>query len=123
MANDDFIRLMHTLFLPAAGTYRDVDWRPATDVYRTRRGWVVKMELAGVRPEDINITAAGRRLTVWGRRRDCFAEEGHSCYSMEICYSQFERAVELPCDLELAHITTDYQYGMLLVRIETEADQ
>jgi len=122
MAGDDLIRLMHAFILPIADTHREADWRPATDVYRTRRGWLVKLELAGVRPDDIRVEAGGKRLTIWGVRRDCFAEEEHTCWSMEICYSRFERSVDLPCNLDLAHITTDYQYGMLLVRIETEAN-
>jgi HSP20 family molecular chaperone IbpA len=42
---------------------------------------------------------------------------------MEITYSQFERTLELPCNLEHAQITTDYQYGLLLVRVETEAEK
>ncbi|MBV9126219.1 MAG: Hsp20/alpha crystallin family protein, partial [Planctomycetes bacterium] len=66
----DLIRLMQTLFLPAAETFQEVPWRPAVDVYRTRQGWRVKFELAGVRPEDITLTVHGRRLTVQGVRRD-----------------------------------------------------
>ena len=41
-------------------------------------------------------------------------------YRMEIPYSQFERALELPCDLKRAAITTEFKDGMLLVRIDPE---
>ena len=54
--------------------------------------------------------------------RDCFREEECSFYRMEIAYSHFERIIDLPCNLESARITTEYQYGMLLVRIQTEAE-
>jgi HSP20 family molecular chaperone IbpA len=40
---------------------------------------------------------------------------------MEIAYSDFERSLELPCDLGRADITTEYRDGILLVRIATEA--
>ncbi len=123
MAHDDLIRLMQSFFLPVADTYRDAVWQPSADVYRTHRGWLVKYELAGVRPEDIELTASGSRLTVRGTRRDWIAEEECSCYRMEIAYSHFERTLELPCDLDRAHITSEYHYGLLLVRIETEAHE
>jgi HSP20 family protein len=118
----DFIRLMHTLFLPAAETAREISWRPPTDVYRTRYGWLVKFDLAGVLPEDIQLSVSGQRLTLRGRRRDWCREEGCTYYLMEIAYSYFERSIELPGDLERARIATEFRHGLLLVRIQTEAD-
>jgi len=114
-------RLMHALFLPAADRFREACWQPPVDVYQTRNGWLVKCDLAGVRPEDVHVHIDGRRLTVQGTRRDSCTEEDCCCYRMEISYSHFERTIELPTDLERARITTEYQYGLLLVRIQTEA--
>ena len=118
---EDVIRLMRSLFLPLAGKFQEACWRPATDVYRTPQGWLLKFDLAGVKPQNISVGIQGRRLTVRGCRRDTFAEEGHWHYQLEIAYSHFERSVELPSNLESAQIKTEYQDGMLLVRIETEA--
>jgi HSP20 family protein len=115
--SDDLIRIMHAFFLPAVESCRDSPWCPACDVYRDRRGWLVKFELAGVRPQDIELTVRGRRMTVRGSRRDFTALEGSRYYQMEIAYSHFERSLELPCDLERADITTEYRDGMLLVLI------
>jgi HSP20 family protein len=117
----DLIRLMQSLFLPAARGFRSPRWEPSADVYRTRDGWLVKFDLAGVRPEDVSLSVAGPRLTVRGIRRDCFLEKECCQYRMEIAYSHFERTLELPSNLEEAHISADSQLGMLLVRIQTEA--
>ena len=116
----DLIRLMQSLFPPAASACGAVHWRPSADVYHTRSGWLVKFDLAGVRPEDITLTAQGSRLTVCGRRRDWTIAEGNRYYRMEIAYSHFERSLELPCQLDPARITSEFREGMLLVRIETE---
>jgi HSP20 family protein len=119
----DLVRLMHALFLPAAERCRSALWQPAVDLYRTQTGWLLKAELAGVRPEDIHLSVAGNRLRLEGRRRDWFVEEGCTHYRMEITYCQFERTVELPCSLDSATITTELQHGLLLVRMETETDK
>ena len=107
-------------FLPAAASFAEVGWRPAVDVYRTRAGWLAKFDLAGVRPEDIRLHVEGQSLRVRGIRRDYELEEGCCYHRLEIAYNQFERHVEFPMSLEQADITTEYQAGMLLVRIQTE---
>jgi HSP20 family protein len=117
----DVVQVMRALFLPAQGALREALWRPPADVYRCPRGWVVKFDVAGVRPDDVSLSVNGRRLTLRGCRRDSFTEEGHHHYSMEISYSRFERSIELPADVEAARLTTEYRDGMLVVRIETEA--
>jgi HSP20 family protein len=111
------------VFLPAAGAYQDLVWRPAVDIYRTRTGWLAKFDLAGVRLEDIHLDVEGRRLTLRGLRRDWLVQEGCHYHSLEIAYSRFERGIDFPADLGQARISTDYQAGMLLVRINMEGTE
>jgi len=92
-------------------------WSPAVDVYQLSQGWLIKFDLAGVKPTDIEVRVGGRRLTVRGRRRDWIVQEVCTAYSMEISYDQFERILELPCSLDEADIQTEYREGMLLVRL------
>jgi HSP20 family protein len=106
-----------SLFFISAEAGAAMAWRPSADIYRTPEGWVVKMELAGVRPEDINVLTSGSALYVSGVRRDWFVEEGWSHYSMEIAYDRFERAIELPLDLEQANISIEYRDGLLLAHV------
>jgi HSP20 family protein len=118
----DLIRIMHALFLPAARRYRPALWQTSADVYRTRDGWLVKFDLAGVRPQDLTLSVQGPYLTVEGTRRDCVTQAECNHYQLEISYSSFRRTLELPCDLDQAQLATDYDNGMLLVRIQTEAN-
>ena len=111
----DRIRML-PLFMPVVSA-RDLDWQPAADVYRTGKGWLIKFDLAGVRPEDVECLAARNQLTVRGVRRDCLLEEGCSHYRMEISYRRFERRIDIPGDLSSARITTEYRDGMLVIRV------
>jgi HSP20 family protein len=106
-----------SLFFISADAGAAMAWRPAVDIYRTPEGWAVKLELAGVRREDVNVIASGSELFISGVRRDRFVEEGWSHYSMEIAYSHFERVVELPCVLDSASISIESHDGLLLVRV------
>jgi HSP20 family protein len=111
------------LFHRVVDSFREVVSRPAVDVYRTRTGWLAKFELPGVRSDDIHIRVDGRRLILHAVRRDCVIEEGVHHYSLEITYSPFERELEFPADLRHAHISMDYQAGMLLIRIRTDEER
>jgi HSP20 family protein len=95
-------------------------WEPRVDVCRTRNGWLLKFDLAGVHARDVTVSVRGRRIAVSGIRRDSVLEEGSSYYSMEIYYNRFEREIEMPVNLEQAQVTLEAQDGLLLVRVITE---
>ena len=95
-------------------------WCPAADVYCTRDGWIVKVDLAGIRPEDIEISIEGPFLCVRGRRRDDVCGEGISHYHLEITYSRFEKTIRFPRSIERVSIERDYHDGLLVLRLHEE---
>jgi HSP20 family protein len=107
-----------TLFLPESVAA----WRPLANTYRTRDGWLLKFDLAGVRPDDVTVAVRGRRVAISGFRKDTAVEEGASYYSMEISYSRFERTIEMPCSLDGARISIEAKDGILLVRMVVEGE-
>jgi HSP20 family protein len=94
-------------------------WSPAADVYRTKDGWLVKVDLAGVSLDEIEISVAGPLLSIEGTRRDAFCSETVSYHQLEITYSRFEKTLRFPCPIEGAHIESNYQDGLLLLRLRS----
>jgi HSP20 family protein len=90
-------------------------WSPAADVYQIKGGWLVKVDLAGVSPDEVEITLAGRVLVIEGSRRDAFCEQTLSCHQLEITYSRFEKTLRFPCAIDGARVERDYRDGFLLV--------
>jgi len=117
---DDSAQKFRMMFLPMAAAFKPCCWRPAADVYEVRGGWLLKFELAGVRPSEVEVVIEGRTITVRGVRRDITVEEEQRFYSMEITYQRFERTVTLPDEIENARLATEYRDGLLLVRVLTE---
>lgn len=97
-------------------------WCPAADVYRTRDGWIVKVDLAGVCADDLQITMHGPILELKGLRRDSSYGEGVSYQQLEITYSRFEKRIEFPCSIEKATLEQDYRDGLLVLRLH-QAEQ
>src|SRR5256714_8566801 len=71
-------------------------WCPAADVYRAHDGWIVKVDLAGIKAEDVEIRISGPLLHISGSRRDRTCGEGISHYQLEITYSRFEKTIQFP---------------------------
>lgn len=106
-----------TFFIQSGESYCEQCWRPSIDIYRGKNGWLIKCDLAGVRPEDVKLTAQDDELTISGVRRDWVVLEGQEAYSMEISYNRFERTVHLPCDLRQCDLQREFRDGMLLIKI------
>ena len=113
---DPFDRML-IVFGSAFHRSSEACWRPAADIYRTRTGWLIKYDLAGVRPEDVEITLGRSEITISGARRDWQLENGCSHYSMEIFYNRFERTLELPGDLQGAQTLIQSRDGILFLRL------
>jgi len=113
----ELVRLTRRLALARSEQLRPSRWRPPADIYRNRRGWLIKLELAGVDPEAVRVQVHERLLVVRGRRRDSPPGAGHACECLEITYSEFTRTFELPADLESARIEREARHGMLLLNI------
>lgn len=119
-SKDSGSRRTPSWFLPAAEAFHQAGFQPPVDIYRAPSGWLLKFDLAGVRPQDVEVAVGGCRVTVRGVRRDWLIEEGIASYSMEIAYNSFARTLELPCELDLAEVHTEFRDGMLLVRLILE---
>lgn len=95
-------------------------WYPAADVYSLLEGWVVKIELAGVSAEDLEIDIEGDTLYIAGIRRDTTCSHGVSYRQMEITYSRFEKILRFPASIEGASIEHNFDNGLLIIRLRKE---
>ena len=94
-------------------------WNPAADVYRTRDGWIVKLDLAGVVADELEVEVSDSTLRVRGCRRDTFYEDGFSYHQMEITYSRFEKSIQFPCSIREASLGRDYRDGWLIISLRS----
>jgi HSP20 family protein len=92
-------------------------WYPAADVYQTSDGWLVKVELAGVSAEDVEIDVQGNILSIIGCRRDKSCAVGMTYQQMEITYSRFEKTLKFPASIEGAKLEHNFDNGLLIIHL------
>jgi HSP20 family protein len=97
-------------------------WVPNTDVYVTEGGLVIKVELAGMRKEDLQLVIEGNRVKINGHRPDGCRAPKCKFLVMEINYGAFESVIELPDGYDLANARAAYQNGFLRIDVPLQKD-
>lgn len=91
------------------------------DMYQTKDNVIIKSTIAGVRPEDIDITVANDMLTIKGSRKkeDSIAQDDY--FYQECYWGNFSRSVIIPVDIDSENIEADLKDGILTVIIPKAA--
>jgi HSP20 family protein len=92
-------------------------WIPNTDVYTTDTGLVVKVELAGMKSENLEITVEGHKLRISGSRPDLCRAHKCNFLVMEISYGPFESVLDLPPGFDLSQAKAIYVNGFLRIDV------
>jgi HSP20 family protein len=86
---------------------------PALESYVDSGKLVVRADLPGVDPKDVEITASGDQLTIRGKREQQREEKGRDFVHREVAYGSFERVVKLPGGVNPDEIKASYTNGVL----------
>jgi len=103
------------MHLPALASHST--WTPNTDVYENADNLYVKMELAGIAPEDLQITLEDRLLVVRGNRKDPCRQHRCSFRQMEVDYGYFERRIVIPRSVDGSRARAQFNNGFLHIEL------
>lgn len=91
------------------------------DMYQTRDNVIIKSTIAGVRPEDIDITVANDMVTVKGARRKEENIPPEDYFYQECYWGSFTRSVIVPVDIDSENIEADLKDGILTIVVPKAA--
>ena len=92
-------------------------WVPRMEAYRKDNEYVVRLDLPGIDPKDVQVQAEGNVLTITGERKS--HEEGPAY--RETYYGNFSRQVALPQGVDTDKIAAHYEHGVLEIRVPLPA--
>lgn len=107
----------HFIQISQRASPNGANWVPNTDVYATEQGLVIKLELAGMRSENLQITVEGNKLRISGQRPDGCRAAKFNFLVMEINYGPFENVLELPPGYDLTQAKASYLNGFLRIDV------
>jgi HSP20 family protein len=98
------------------------NWSPAVDIKETEGEITLDLELPGIKPEDVELTAENGVLTVRGEKKSERKEgEENRYHVVERTYGSFLRTFQLPQGIDEDQINAGFEHGVLSIRIPKAA--
>lgn len=113
----DFDRLFEDFWGRWPAWPAEREWLPALDLSETKDKVIVKIELPGIDPKDIEVTVQGDMLTVKGERKQEREEKEEDYHRVERVYGSFCRSLRLPATAEHDKVAATYKDGILKLTI------
>jgi len=88
-------------------------WSPPTDAYETEEAYIVRLEIAGMREEDFEVTLENDTLLISGVRSDL--PERRAYHQMEIRFGKFATALGVPGPVNVDEAQAEYKDGFLTI--------
>lgn len=93
-------------------------WVPTADIFARSGDLVIRVELSGVEPRDIDLTFHDNVLTISGERRSDLNDDEVDFYVHERFYGVFRRNITLPAGVDQDDISADFDNGLVEITVQ-----
>ena len=93
------------------------EWMPTVDLAETKDALVVKAEIPGIEPKEINLTLQDQVLVIKGEKKQEKEEKDEHYYRAERTYGAFARTIRLPAPVDGSKVTATFKHGVLMVTL------
>lgn len=90
-------------------------WDPPTDLYETESAYIARVEIAGMREENFDVSVLNDTLYITGFRPDSALRRAY--HQMEIRSGKFSTVIELPGSVDVETASAEYQDGFLTITL------
>jgi HSP20 family protein len=130
MADDSFWNSRHEMdalscrFLPDGdGNELRTGFIPALDLSQVDNTIEARMDIPGMKPEEIAVQVSGDVLVISGEREEDSRSIGKTFFWNERRVGLFSRSVHLPCPIVIDQVTAAYTAGVLTIRLPKVANE
>lgn len=92
-------------------------WMPAMEFSETSNAYIVRVEVPGIKAEDIEVTLQDNILTIKGKRERSKERKDEIIHFVERAYGEFVRSTRIPDDVKFDEVEATYKDGVLEVRL------
>jgi HSP20 family protein len=98
-------------------SFLDGAWNPAVDVVQEDDRYQVRVDLPGMKRDEIDVTIHGNTLTISGEKKREAETKEENLYRSERYYGKFSRSLTLPSAVDAEKIAATYKDGVLEISI------
>lgn len=114
---------MNRLFnvgLTRSGNQEDIvrgAWSPSVDIFENKDKIVIEAELAGMKPEEVDVSIENNVITLRGERKFEKNEESENYHRVERSYGSFTRSFTLPRTVISDEADASFENGVLSITL------
>jgi HSP20 family protein len=118
-AQRDFDRLFKEAFNPfvSEGDLSTRTWAPPVDIYENENDIVLKAELPGIDPKDVEVKVEDNTLYLKGERKFEKEVKNESYHRVERSYGSFARSFSLPNSISTDKVKAEFKDGLLTLTL------
>jgi HSP20 family protein len=110
-------RLFDSLAPTGQGDIDGISFRPAAEMHETEDAIHLKLEVPGLKAEDIDIQASADSISISGERKSETETENGGIKRSEFRYGKFQRAISLPSRIQHDKVEANYDNGILALTL------
>lgn len=88
------------------------------DVYQTPTDIIIQTMVAGVKPEDLELSIARDMVTIKGKREESRTIDENNYFTQELYWGRFSRTISLPAEVEPEEVEATERHGLLTIKIK-----
>ncbi|MBF0100624.1 MAG: Hsp20/alpha crystallin family protein [Desulfobacterales bacterium] len=94
------------------------NWQPKVDISEGKKDIIIKAEIPGIEPKDLDISLNGRVLVIKGEKKNEKESKEKNYHRIERSYGYFNRTLELPTDVIESEVNASYKNGILNIELK-----
>ncbi|CAN5118951.1 hypothetical protein BH11PAT3_BH11PAT3_2970 [soil metagenome] len=102
---------------PAVFSDEEEEGQLTVDVYDRPSEIVIKTMVAGVKPEDLDVTITRDSVTIRGQREEDRTINAEDYFHRELYWGKFSRIIDLPEEIDVEESEAMEKYGLLILRM------
>ena len=113
----DMQDLMERFWGTDGGSLTTMNFVPSVDFVEKENEFEVKVDLPGLKPEEVNVELKGDALWITGERKEELEEKEKTYHRIERRYGEFRRVIPLPSDVKEDEIEANFVDGVLKIAV------
>jgi len=109
--------LVPALIHPTSTFEEEEEGQLSVDVYQTQSEIIIKTMVAGVKPEDLDVTITRDSVTIRGKRSEERTISSDDYMHRELYWGTFSRTIALPEEIDVEESEAIEKYGLLILKL------
>ncbi len=97
--------------------YENAVWMPLTDIYEDKDKYTLKLDLPGIKKDDVKISYVDGQLSISGERVQESEHKDAKCHRIERVFGKYYRSFNLPDHIKSDNISAEFKDGQLTITV------